>query len=202
MASRLALLWDAPPVDALQKRRERRRLAALFAALAYIVFRGENRLEAHWVPPRLHSFDVHTFHSRDCIERFRCQLNQSLKVRLLMKSGRWCGHTGRFEAEDVEVLAAALLPPVVRTSNRLAVAAVEALCMLLWRLAYPNRLRDGIALFNRSIDQISRISNAVASTIYDRVHVKLEVCLGCLVSQLLTLRLITPSFARIGIRSC
>lgn len=47
---------------------------------------------------------------------------------------------------------------------------MDALCIFLRRLAYPNRLSDCMRIFGRSVDELSRISNHVMHFLYDHFH--------------------------------
>ena len=58
------------------------------------------------------------------------------------------------------------IPSVIITNNRLRATGVDALCMLLRRLSYPNRLVEHIRLFGRSDDEISRFCSHVAAHLY------------------------------------
>ena len=66
--------------------------------------------------------------------------------------------TGRFKAEQIRELAVLLkIDDPVITDNRLHVPDIEALCILLRRLAYPCRLYDLSLIFGRYEENISRI---------------------------------------------
>nr|CAI5830787.1 unnamed protein product [Callosobruchus analis] len=69
----------------------------------------------------------------------------------------------RFEKGDIPRLVAALrIPGVIQTRAGHVATGVEALCMTLKRLAYPNRLEDIRMFFNgRSSSAISEITNFV-----------------------------------------
>lgn len=85
----------------------------------------------------------------------------------------------RFQQDDIPLLAANLrLPERVRLSNRMYVPCVEALCVALWRLAYPNRLTQGVAIFYRDVSTISRIFFAVVTHIVETFGQNLKVR-GC-----------------------
>ena len=57
------------------------------------------------------------------------------------------------------MLASALkVPEYIRTRNRLRVGKVEALCIMLRRLAYPSRLKDIAPIFGRATEDISHVS--------------------------------------------
>ena len=74
----------------------------------------------------------------------------------------------RFEKGDIFRLYRSLgLPEKIPTSNRTCVSGLEALCILLKRLAYPNRLEDLITIFNRPTYELSYIIKAVLDTLYE-----------------------------------
>ena len=52
---------------------------------------------------------------------------------------------------------------------------MEGLCIALWRLHYCCRLQDGVGIFFRSVDQLSRIANAVFLHIFERFDPGLSV---------------------------
>ncbi|KAK7864355.1 hypothetical protein R5R35_007921 [Gryllus longicercus] len=75
----------------------------------------------------------------------------------------------RFEKEHLPRLAAALgVPSEIRTRNRHSIGGVEALCILLRRLAYPNRLTDLVHYFGISSTYISIICKNVMNVILER----------------------------------
>jgi len=71
-------------------------------------------------------------------------------------------HKKRFKKSEVEELVQALqLPERVSANNLIVEDSRTALCMLLARLAYPNRLSDMAMKFGWSVERISRISTTV-----------------------------------------
>jgi len=75
----------------------------------------------------------------------------------------------RFTRKEVEELVNALqLPRIVRAANRITEDSRTALCMLLARLAYPNRLCDLALKFGWPVERVSRISTVVQGFIHDR----------------------------------
>ena len=75
----------------------------------------------------------------------------------------------RFYKSDIEKLAESLqLPPQVVTDERDKVPRVEALCIVLRRLAYPVRYNDLRFLFGRKEGTLSRIFNCTLRLIYDQ----------------------------------
>ena len=77
----------------------------------------------------------------------------------------------RFIARDVVLLAERLgLPEFVRVDEgcRLCAPRVEALCIVLYRLAYPVRLGDMVAVFGRSMSALSVLFNHVVKALADK----------------------------------
>ncbi|CAN7943582.1 unnamed protein product [Ixodes hexagonus] len=65
----------------------------------------------------------------------------------------------RFNKEDLPALTSALrVPEVVTTAQRIAVPGQEALCILLRRLSYPNRLCDLEEMFGRHSSTLSSVT--------------------------------------------
>jgi len=62
------------------------------------------------------------------------------------------------------------LPNPIRADNRITEDSCTALCMLLARLAYPNRLCDHALKFGWPVERVSRISTATQTIIHDRWH--------------------------------
>ena len=62
------------------------------------------------------------------------------------------------------------IPEELNASNRTRCSGIEGLCILLRRLAYPNRLKDLESLFGRGVSELSVIVNLVLSIIYDNWH--------------------------------
>ena len=74
----------------------------------------------------------------------------------------------RFEKGDMERLCTALkLPVKIVCKNGTAVSGLEGLCILLRRLAYPNRLEDLEIVFNRPKYELSYIINAVLDLLHE-----------------------------------
>ena len=121
-----------------------RRVGAVAAALFYVHMRRADRLVPHSIQRDV-KFDLSAIPERECKEQFR------------------------FEKAHIPDLARLLgLPPALTTRNGLVYSGVTGLCILLWRLRYPSRLGDGLSMFGRSVDQLSRIHNDVASYILRR----------------------------------
>jgi len=66
-----------------------------------------------------------------------------------------------------ELVQALKLPEKVRADNQIIEDRRTALCMLLGRLAYPNRLSDMAMKFGWSVERISRISTTILSIIHE-----------------------------------
>jgi hypothetical protein len=74
----------------------------------------------------------------------------------------------RFEKNDIPILAELLgLPEQIITSTRNNVDRTTALCILLRRLAYPNRLKDLTLLFGLSPQSLSQIINTTTNIIME-----------------------------------
>lgn len=74
----------------------------------------------------------------------------------------------RFTKPQIEELANLLeIPNPYITSSRHSMSSIEALCILLRRLAYPNRLSDISRIFGRSTAALSVIVNEMIDFIYD-----------------------------------
>ncbi|KAF5295510.1 hypothetical protein FQR65_LT19894 [Abscondita terminalis] len=58
-----------------------------------------------------------------------------------------------------------LIPLQIRTQSRYHAPDLEALCIFLRRLAYPNRLCELELLFNRGSSALSEIANFVSGYI-------------------------------------
>jgi len=77
----------------------------------------------------------------------------------------------RFNKTQINQLVEVLrIPPVVITANRLRATGTDSLCMLLRRMAYPNRHIDTVHLFGRPTDEISRFCQHIMHMLYDRFH--------------------------------
>lgn len=100
-------------------------------------------------------------------------LNRTLYI-VSMRERRKVGNksvlTGnRFTRSEVEELVEVLqLPNPIRADNRITEDPRTALCMLLARLAYPNRLCDLALKFGWSVERVSRISTETQRIIHDR----------------------------------
>ena len=58
------------------------------------------------------------------------------------------------------------VPPIFKCSNGTICDGTEGLCIVLKRFAYPCRYSDMIAIFGRSVPELSMISNQVTDCIY------------------------------------
>eukprot|EP00743_Colponemidia_sp_Colp-15_P006722 GILK01007247.1.p1 GENE.GILK01007247.1~~GILK01007247.1.p1 ORF type:complete len:349 (-),score=3.81 GILK01007247.1:38-1084(-) len=91
--------------------------------------------------------------------RFRLEAEYDANVRLLF----------RFEKTDIYRLhERLLLPHVFILDNGIRVPGIEALCVCLRRLSYPNRLFDLTKTFYRPVDVLSRCFNQVLQSIHAR----------------------------------
>ena len=82
-----------------------------------------------------------------------------------------CKTLFRFEKDDICVLCRALrIPDELVASNRTRCTGIEGFCILLCRLAYPNRLKDLEEIFGRGVSELSVIVNLVLGILYDSWH--------------------------------
>ncbi|KAK4887199.1 hypothetical protein RN001_003470 [Aquatica leii] len=79
-----------------------------------------------------------------------------------------CINLFRFHKEDITRLTLAFNLPATITFNRTTLTGRDALCMLLRRLTYPNRLVDLEPLFGFSTTINSKACNEMLSLIYQR----------------------------------
>jgi hypothetical protein len=61
-------------------------------------------------------------------------------------------------------------PPYIQCSNGTRVGDTEALCVLLKRMVYPNRLCDLRKTFDRSVVELCCIFNAALDHVYENFH--------------------------------
>lgn len=79
-----------------------------------------------------------------------------------------CKQNFRFHKEDIPRLANALhMPNLFTTKSHVKASGLEGLCLLLRRLAYPNRLSDLTPLFGRSKFDLCHIFNMALDHICD-----------------------------------
>lgn len=79
-----------------------------------------------------------------------------------------CKSAFRVEKDDIPLLAEALqLPETFRCNQRTTAGKIEALCILLKRLAYPCRFVDMIPLFGRPVPELSMITNKIIDYIFE-----------------------------------
>lgn len=82
-----------------------------------------------------------------------------------------CEAMFRFPKGDMERLRDALqLPANYICSQGTIATGMEALMILLRRLAYPNRWSDLVPVFGRTVSELSLIFNKIMDDIYDRFH--------------------------------
>lgn len=75
----------------------------------------------------------------------------------------------RFERKDLEKLPGLLqMPDYIICANRTKSSSLEALCIFLRRLSYPNRFYDLTFMFRRSEAELSFICKEVLQFIYNR----------------------------------
>lgn len=90
-----------------------------------------------------------------------------------------------FVKEDIVVLAQLLLlPEFVVLDNRCKIPRVEALCIVLWRLAYPSRLHIGARMFGRSTSVLSRVFAWAIEHLHNTFAAQLTVRACCSVPRL------------------
>nr|CAI5856827.1 unnamed protein product [Callosobruchus analis] len=74
----------------------------------------------------------------------------------------------RFDRADLHRLMDVLrIPPEVVTDTRNKVNGLTALCILLRRLAYPNRLSDLIPMFQMSVQSLSQFVNKMVNVLME-----------------------------------
>lgn len=79
-----------------------------------------------------------------------------------------CKSAFRFEKNDIPLLAEAQqLPETFKCYQRTTAGKIEALCILLKRLAYPCRYVDMIPLFGRPVPELSMITNEIIDYIFN-----------------------------------
>ncbi len=82
-----------------------------------------------------------------------------------------CLEMFRFEKDCIERLRHALnFPPILKCYNGTLVESDEALCILLRRLVYPNRLCDLRGTFHRTTPELSMIFNLSVDHVYNNYH--------------------------------
>ena len=79
-----------------------------------------------------------------------------------------CNLNFRFQKDDIPRLADVLgIPEYMHSASQTKWSQIEAICVVLRRLAYPNRLHDIIPTFGRSKTELSQIFNVTCRFIYD-----------------------------------
>ena len=107
-----------------------------------ILERAEGKVYQYWNIPR---FDLNSMTDDECLTEFR------------------------FRKSDIERLCVVMkLPEFITTYNRHNIPSIEALCILLKRLAYPCRYYDMIGRFGRSKTMLCIIFNHVLDFVYDK----------------------------------
>ena len=81
-----------------------------------------------------------------------------------------CVRLFRFSKEDIRTLVVELeIPPVLRTVTRGVSTNIEAFCILLWRLAHPNKWEYALPLFGgKSVSHYSQIIHMLLPYLSDR----------------------------------
>ena len=75
----------------------------------------------------------------------------------------------RFQKNDIMRLKDAMqFPEQLYAYNGTKAAGIECLCLLLRRLAYPNRLTDLSAIFGRNVEELSLLFNLAVEHVYRR----------------------------------
>ncbi|RLN60722.1 hypothetical protein BBJ28_00023087 [Nothophytophthora sp. Chile5] len=81
----------------------------------------------------------------------------------------------RFTGAEVKRLAVAFcLPDVIITPQNVRIGGVEALCIVLRRMCFPNRLKELTMEFGRHWTLLSSIINQTIGLLYDRFKIKLD----------------------------
>ena len=81
----------------------------------------------------------------------------------------------RFKRDDVYLLKNHLnLQDCYKAGSKIKWSAIEGICILLRRLAYPNRLCDLVPLFGRHKTELSIIVNVMLNEVYRKTHHTVE----------------------------
>ena len=79
-----------------------------------------------------------------------------------------CEHAFRFDKAGLNELSVAMrMPESFQAPNRTKFSRIEGLCVLLRRLAYPNRLEDLSPLFGRTKFELSNIFSTTMAYVYN-----------------------------------
>lgn len=96
-----------------------------------------------------------------------------------------CEQQFRFKKADIPRLRDALgLQEMVRLDNRAIVDSIEAVCMLLRRLSFPNRLSDLVPIFRRPESTISRTVHHLLDHIISNFRHALSLDHSCTAERL------------------
>ena len=114
-----------------------------------------------------------------CLHRLmkveRCLLAQEQKFDLAKVSVRDCWKDYRFTKNQLEILREALqFPEFFVTKKRYKLPAMEGLCLLLRRLAYPNRLGDILHHSGKDEAVLSACFNHVLDFVYNQFCDRLD----------------------------
>jgi nuclease HARBI1 len=78
-----------------------------------------------------------------------------------------CVHLFRFDHDCIALIASRVLPyTLLRLENRCLIPRIEAMCILLHRFCYHNRLEDMDGLFGRQFTVLSRVVYEMAEKLY------------------------------------
>ena len=95
----------------------------------------------------------------------KIEFHKNFQVEIL--TNEQCKTMFRFEKDDLPRIQMALrIPQKIVCRNRTIVSGTEGLCILLRRLAYPNRLEDLTSVFGRPVYELSYIFNEVLNIVY------------------------------------
>ena len=109
--------------------------------------------------------------SRECAARAERRARHGKRMDFESLTPEQCKSWFRFEKVYIPGLVTALgLPEELVASNRTRCTGLEGLCILLRRLAYPNRLEDLEGIFGRGVSELSVITNLVLDFLYEKWH--------------------------------
>jgi hypothetical protein len=97
------------------------------------------------------TFDLYSLSTNTCLDQFRFEAYQISELRIELG-----------------------IPLYFFTKNRDRVPGEDALCMLLYKLAWPRRYCDFRVVFHTSGQRVGRICNALLRFLHDRFGAKME----------------------------
>jgi nuclease HARBI1 len=119
-------------------------------------------------------------------ERTRLFRTVATRFNVDMFNKEACVHLFRFDHDCISLIATHLLPfPLLRLENRCVVPRVEAMCILLHRFCYPNRLEVMEGLFGRQFTVLSRVVFAMTEKLYSSYRHLLLLSSSMITRQLL-----------------